>query len=482
MSSKRTEALHLTFSFRLAALCTAFLAASFIILFTMTYHLVVHVVQTRDREVIRARTEQFRTLFQNGGVGAVAGYFDQQIEPHEPIFVRIIDRNGNVHFITVSHPLWELLDQEVQKTNRPTGDISRWNELAREESQDSWVVGTVPLSSEYLLQVGRSTTESRMLLSHLRRTGFRICVPAVLLSLVGGWLTARSALSPLRILVQTIHHILQTGDRKLRVPSQALRGELGSLSSMFNRVLDRNEMLIQSSRETLDNVAHDLRTPMTHLRNAAERALEMEEPDARVQREALADCMEESEQILRMLNALMDLSEASVGGMTLHYEPVNLYQLTEETIELYAFFAEERSVTMTNSVDPLLTVDADRTRLRQALGNLIDNALKYSDPGGDVIVTGTADGTHAKLSVEDHGCGIAGEHIGRIWDRLYRVESSRGTPGLGLGLSMVRAIAEAHGGTIDVQSRPGEGSLFTLRLPAHPADSRNPLFDDRAGD
>jgi len=465
MFSKQTDALHLTFSFRLAVLYTVFLAISSAVLFTTTYQLVRHVIQTRDRDIIHVQTEQFSALFRQGGISAIANYFSQQIEPDESIFVRIVDRNNQIHFITVSHPLWNLLDQKIKSGGQTALHESRWDELAREEAEGSWIVGTVRLNTEYFLQVGRSNTQSELVLSHFRRMGLRILLPALLLSLLGGWLAARSALSPLRALVETIRHILETGDQKRRVPSQAQRGELGTLSAMFNRILDRNEMLVQGSKETLDNVAHDLRTPMTHLRNSAEHALQMAEPDVHVQREALADCMEESERILKMLNALMDLAEAGVGGMNLQPESIALRELIDETIELYSIVAEEHAIILRNDVPTYLVVEADRMRLRQCLGNLVDNALKYSENGKEVVFSGTSDHTHVSVSIRDQGCGISEENLQRIWDRLYRGESSRATPGLGLGLSIVWAVIEAHGGTVDVQSQPGEGSTFTMRLP-----------------
>ncbi|MDF7823849.1 HAMP domain-containing sensor histidine kinase [Pontiellaceae bacterium B12227] len=465
MSSKRTDFLHVTFSFRLALLYTVFLALSFAMVFTATYQLVSHIIEARDRDLIKAQTEQFNALFRQGGLSAIANYFSQQIEPDESVFVRIVDRNNQIRFITVSHPLWNLLDQQMRQGKRPALNESRWDELAREEEEGSWVVGTIQLNADYFLQVGRNTTQSKLVLSHFRRTGLRILLPALLLSLLGGWLAARSALSPLRALVQTIHLILETGDRARRVPAQAQRGELGALSVLFNRVLDQNEMLVQGSKETLDNVAHDLRTPMTHLRNSAEHALQMAEPDVRVQAEALADCMEESERILQMLNALMDLAEANVGGMKLQTESLALRELADETIELYSIVAEECGITLHNDVPTYLVADADRMRLRQCLGNLVDNALKYSHEGGIVILSGTSEDTHITLSIQDQGCGISEENVGRIWDRLYRGETSRATPGLGLGLSIVWAIMEAHGGTVTVESDLGAGSTFTLRLP-----------------
>jgi signal transduction histidine kinase len=465
MSLKQTNPVRVSFSFRLALLYTSFLALSFILLFGTTYQLVHHIVRMRDRDVIRAQTSELRALYSQGGVRALANYFSQPINPSEPVFVRIVDRKNQVRFITASHPLWSLLDRRMQQGKSIKEGTSRWDELAKEESEGSWMVATIPLNGDYLLQVGRSNTETKQVLAHFRRMAWRIFLPALLLSLLGGWFATHSILTPLRALVKTIRQILETGNFKQRVPDQVQRGELGNLTILFNRVLDRNEELVQASRDTLDNVAHDLRTPMTHLRNAAEHALQMAEPDPDVQREALADCMEESEKILRMLNVLMELAEADTGVMRLSFESVALHELVDETIELYSIVAEDREVTLQNEVPPDLMVSADRLRMRQCLSNLIDNALKYSDEGALVTVGGRATDAGIEFWVIDQGCGIGANDLGPIWDRLYRAERSRATPGLGLGLSMVKAIAEAHGGSVAVTSSLDEGSTFMIRLP-----------------
>jgi signal transduction histidine kinase len=252
---------------------------------------------------------------------------------------------------------------------------------------------------------------------------------------------------------------------KQRVPVRAQRGEPDELTALFNRLLDQNETLIRSSRDTLDNVAHDLRTPMTHLRNAAERALLDPDADAETLRGALADCTEESDQILQILNLLMDMAEADTGQMKLKPEEINLYQLAGEISELYGPIAEERRIRLANEVPPELTVTADRLRLRQCLINLVDNALKYSPPNTTVSMGGAERTDGTELRVCDQGTGIAPEELPKIWERLYRGEHSRTTSGLGLGLSLVRAIMAAHGGRADVETRLNEGSTFILQLP-----------------
>ena len=464
MSSRKNNPVRMAFSLRLALIYTVALCVSLAALFSVTYQLVRYVVQNRDHAVIEAQTSQFKSLFQRGGVQAIASYFSQQVNPSpESAFVRIIDQNNQVRFITVTHQLWNLLDKKTGG-RLPTNPLS-WNELFREENSGSWIVGTTPLAPGLYLQVGRNNTESRLVLANFRKTAFNIFLPAVFFSLLVGWMVTRSALAPLHALIDTVRHILETGDLQRRVPPSIRRGELDALTTMFNRMLDQNEKLIRTSRETLDNVAHDLRTPMTHLRNSAERALQLPESEAAAMQDALADCVEESEQILQMLNALMDLAEAHTGGMRLDREEVSLRELADEVIELYSLVAEERGIELKNEVPIECTVSADRLRLRQCVANLTDNALKYSPDGSVVILSAGATDNLVELSVKDAGIGIAQEDLPRIWDRLYRAEQSRTTPGLGLGLSLVCAIIEAHGGTIDVASEPGHGATFTLRLP-----------------
>lgn len=464
MSSRKNKPIRMAFSLRLAVIYTVALCVSLAALFAVTYQLVRYVVQNRDHDVIEAQTSNFKTLFQRGGVQAIAAYFSQQITAiPDQAFVRIIDQNNQVRFITVSHHLWNLLDKATG--GQLPADQSRWDELLREESDGSWIVGTTPLAPGLYLQVGRSTAESRLVLANFRKTALRIFLPAIIFSLVIGWLTTRSALAPLHALIETVRHILKTGELQSRIPAHAQQGELAELTVMFNRMLDQNEKLIRDSRETLDNVAHDLRTPMTHLRNSAERALQQSEPDPSAMQNALADCMEESEQILQMLNALMDLAEARTGSMRLNKETLSLHELAGEVIELYTLVAEERGITLHNQIPTDCQTTADRTRLRQCVANLVDNAIKYSPDGSAVTLSGKSDEDAVELSVQDQGCGIGEKDLPKIWERLYRAEQSRSTPGLGLGLSLVRAMIEAHDGTIQVQSKPGGGSIFTLRLP-----------------
>jgi len=291
-----------------------------------------------------------------------------------------------------------------------------------------------------------------------------VLIGCLILGVAGGVFLTRRALRPVAALASTARQVVQSGDLSRRVDTSAGgSGELQALAVLVNRMLERNQALVRGMREALDNVAHDLRTPLTRLRGVAEVALRGQ--DAAQAREALGDCIEESDRVLLMLRALMDISEAEAGIMRLELAPVALRALAAETIDLYEYVADEAGVTLALLPGDDVTVTADGNRLRQALANLVDNAVKYTPAGGRVEVSLEHGAGEARLRVRDTGMGIPGDAIPRIWDRLYRADPSRAARGLGLGLSLVKAIASAHGGRAEVQSVVGRGSTFTLALP-----------------
>jgi signal transduction histidine kinase len=180
-------------------------------------------------------------------------------------------------------------------------------------------------------------------------------------------------------------------------------------------------------------------------------------------RDALADSVEETDRVLTILNTLLDVTEAESGLMRLNLEPTDLCHLVNDVAELYEYVAEEKNIKLEKDCPPLV-VKADKVRLRQVFANLLDNALKYTEPGGTVTIRGASLPGGARIEVQDSGAGIPAEEQPRIWERLYRGDKSRSQRGLGLGLSLVKAIVEAHGGRVSLRSEPGKGSTFVVEL------------------
>ncbi len=265
---------------------------------------------------------------------------------------------------------------------------------------------------------------------------------------------------PLRALTAAAQ---QPPELHVRVPVTT-RDETGILAAAFNDLTERRERLEAQRRAMVSDIAHELRSPLTNIRGWLEVTRDgLVDPDPAL----LASLHEEAVVLQRIIDDLQDLAAADAGTLRLHREPVRADELLDQVAAAHRVAADAAGVALRTTADGTPWLDADPVRMRQALGNLVSNALRHTPAGGTVTLAARRDGDDVVLDVTDTGTGIAAEDLPHVFDRFWRAEKSRSrrTGGSGLGLPIVRHLAAAHGGTAEVASEPGAGSVFTLRLP-----------------
>jgi two-component system sensor histidine kinase BaeS len=280
----------------------------------------------------------------------------------------------------------------------------------------------------------------------------------LIISIAGGY----RLVQPLRALTRASRQ-MTGGDENVRVK---VRGtdEIGQLSQAFNELADSRARTESLRRAMVSDIAHELRTPLSNIRGWLEAVEDgVTQPDQAF----IASLSEEAALLQHIIDDLRDLAIADAGNLRIHPERVYLGNLFDQVISTYRAQAEHAQVTLTAETAGDIELDADPVRLRQAIGNLVTNALRHTPAGGTVRVAGRYEADSIVIDVVDTGAGIALEDQAKVFDRFWRAEQSRNrhTGGSGLGLAIVRSLIEAHGGTVSVVSEPEQGSTFTLRLP-----------------
>jgi heavy metal sensor kinase len=320
----------------------------------------------------------------------------------------------------------------------------------------------------YYVAIGRSLRDNRKILRSFTWLSLGVIPLIALGGCVMGWIYVGRALAPVMDIAQAAQRI-SGSNLSMRIPTRGPNDELHYLVQTFNRMIERLEESFNQIRQFSTDVSHELRTPITVIRGQLEVAL-FTARTAEEYREAIVDSLHDIERLSGIVRALLLLSQAETGQVVLQLSRLDMSELVLDVVDQFQIPAEGARVKLTaEGCEAECLLDADRVQIERMLSNLLSNAVKFTPPGGEVRVSLRDRGTELEIEVCDTGTGISPEHVPHIFDRFYRVgaPSPQASPerGLGLGLSFVAWIAKAHGGSVDVRSRFGEGTTFIIHLP-----------------
>ena len=450
-----------TNTFRLAALYLVLFAASVLALLAFIYFSMAGFIEQQAEATIRAEMRGLREQYdQRGLTGLVAVVQARSAAP----------RGNSLYLITdpaLAPVVGNLDNWPSNRDIRPSWITFSVESPAHNGEIDNVVASVSVLPGGFHLLVGRDLRDADAFRRRITTTLGWAALLTVALGMAGGLFLTRNMLARVEAVNRTSERIVR-GDLSQRVPLTGSGDEFDQLAGNLNNMLDRIERLMLGMRQVTDNIAHDLRTPLARLRARLEVTL-LERPDVNRYGEALRETIAEADQLLGTFNALLSIAEAEAGARRDSMAVVDLAAIARSVAELYEPVADEKGLALTVAAEPGVPVQGDRHLLSQAVANLLDNALKYT-PKGTVSLSVQRSGNRVRLEVADTGPGIPADRRDTVFDRFVRLEGSRSTPGNGLGLSLVRAVAKLHGGEAWLEDNaPGLKAVVMLPAMDNPA-------------
>jgi heavy metal sensor kinase len=462
MPSKPLLRLGGTLAFRLTLWYAGVFLVSAAVAFAFFYYLVTSTLRARTDQDLLSEARAFSSVMTLQGVEAVKrqALLESHAAGEKKIFFQLLYPDGrlfsssNMSYFSNIPVSREAITRLLEQQEPVFATVS-----SPDHRHEIRVVYAL-LGPGLIIHLGQAMEGLTGFIEAFQRIFILTMAALFLLAVAVGWFMARRAMSGVADVTRTARRISE-GRLDERVPVTRSGEEIDQLAATFNLMIDRIQGLVADIREMTDNIAHDLKSPITRIRGQAELALTTGGP----LEELAGTAIEESDRLLTMIDAMLFISRTEAGVTRPELKPLDLAALVRDACELFRSLAEDKRIRLAWSAPERLPLMADTPLVQRMLANLIDNAIKYTPAGGEVAVTlePSAEGA-AVVRVRDTGPGIPDGDLPHIFERFYRGDPSRSQPGAGLGLSLARAVARAHGGDITVASSPA-GSTFTLRIP-----------------
>jgi len=466
MPSRRLRSYPKTLAFRLTLWYAGVFAVSSCIAFLLFYTLITSVFRERTDQELLGQAREFSTVLSTRGLEAVKSMamLEAQAAGVKKVFFRLLSARGEV-FSSSNMSYWQDIDIRESAIKELVRDRRTvFETIAIPNRKDKVRVLHLMIGTGVILQIGYSMEADSRFIDAFKNIFLITMVLLLGLAAGVGWFMARRAVSGVEAVTRTAREI-SGGTLDKRVPVGTRGDEIDQLAATFNQMLGRIQALITEIKEMSDNIAHDLKSPITRIRGMAEVTLATGKGIEEYENMA-AGTVEECDRLLDMINTMLMITKTESGVHQLDYQQVDMAHLIRDACELMETVAEDRGLSLACQTPESLPLVGDPRMIQRILANILDNAIKYTPSKGAVKVSlFEKDGREALVTVQDTGMGIPPDDLPHIFERFYRCDQSRSEPGTGLGLSLARAFARAHHGDITVTSTPGQGSTFTLTLP-----------------
>jgi len=466
MSLKSLIRFRHTLAFRLTLWYAGIFTLSCGLAFFFFYLLITTVIQDGTDRDLQEQAGRFSTLLSLQGLDAVkrAAMLEAQAAGERKIFFRLLSVNGAV-FSSSNMSYWRDIGvesraiRELVRVQEPVFDT-----IVISERKDKVRILYGVIGPGVILQLGQSMENQTRFIEAFKKIFIATMTFLVLLAALIGWFMARQALSGLGEVTRTAQQI-SGGTLEKRVPVNPRGDEIAQLAITFNEMLERIQMLITGIREMSDNIAHDLKSPITRIRGISEVTLTTE-TSLDEYKSMAASTIEECDRLLDMINTMLIISKTEAGVKGSPGREMDLGAVVKDACALFEPLVEDKGINMTWDSAGRFPITGDIRMIQRMIANLLDNAIKYTPPEGKIEVSiHNNEAGSVSVSIKDSGIGISEKDLPHIFERFYRCDPSRAETGIGLGLSLARAIARAHGGDIDVISNLEEGSTFIVTLP-----------------
>ena len=474
MYLKKAIRLRRTLAFRLTLWYAGIFSVSACIAFLFFYFLITSAFRDQTDRDLQKQLGVFSQIMATDGIEAVKRFaaIESQAAGEKKIFYRLMYPTG-ISFSSSNMSYWRDIGVSRSRIDKILGGESLAFETIHIPERNANVrILYSGIGSDIILQLGQSMENETRFVEVFKKIFIFTMLLLIILSAGVGWFMARRAVSGVAAVTRTARNI-SAGSLEKRVPVKANNDEIDQLATTFNHMLDRIQKLVTGMKEISDNIAHDLKSPITRMRGAAEVGLTsgMTLPEFE---QMAASNVEECDRLLDMINTMLMISKTEAGIGEFQSQAVDLARIVQDACELFQPIANDKHIAMSCDVHQAVLITGDVSMLQRVSANLLDNALKYTLPGGKVRINvrREAEGS-AAMTVKDTGVGISDKDLPHIFDRFFRCDPSRSQTGSGLGLSLAKAIVEAHNGTIEVESEVGKGSTFRVVLPITENEKRS---------